>query len=166
MPAIPQAAVLLAVAGMSVQIAGFSGLLAAFRRGGRWKPIDLYRLRQIPELGLATALIAVVYFPAADILGNAGNAVRLASGFALVFTAWHIGVLLFRGRRLQVWWASLTSRLVQILIDAGILLTAAVGVFTAAAGFFELVLVFMLARQIFAFVLVLADLVGGDESGP
>jgi hypothetical protein len=149
---------------MSVQIAGFSGLLAAFRRGGRWKPIDLYRLRQVPELGLATALIAVVYFPLADILGNTGIAIRLASSFALVFTTWHIAVLLFRGRKLQVWWASLTSRFFQILIDAGILLTAAVGVIVGAAGVFELVLVFMLARQIFAFVLVLADLVAGDES--
>ena len=50
---LPPLPYLLSVAGLGMTLAGFSGLVAAFRRGGVWKPIDAYRLRQIPEMALA-----------------------------------------------------------------------------------------------------------------
>lgn len=51
---IPADGFLLSISGLGVSLAGFSGLVAAFRRGAQWKPLDSYRLRQIPEMGLAT----------------------------------------------------------------------------------------------------------------
>jgi len=158
-------AVVLAIAGMSVQVAGFAGLLAALRRSGRWKPIDVYRLRQIPEIGIATALLAVAYFPLAELTSSSAVALRTAAALAVIFTAAHVVTLFFRGRTVGAWWASRTSRVTQILIDVAVFVMAGVTIIIPDGGAFELLLAILLARQMLAFVLVLTDLASGGSSG-
>jgi hypothetical protein len=49
------------VAALSVTLAGFAGMVAAFRRGSELMPIDIYRLRQIAEFGLARPMPAISF---------------------------------------------------------------------------------------------------------
>jgi len=46
---IPQLSFLFSIAGLSVTLSGFSGLVAAFRRSDNLRRVDAYRLRQIPD---------------------------------------------------------------------------------------------------------------------
>jgi hypothetical protein len=96
--ALPQAPFLFSIAGLSVTLVGFSGLVAALRRDSPRTALDAYRLRQIPEMALAAALIALITLPLADVAGSATTAIRIASGLALVFTIAHTGVLYRRVR--------------------------------------------------------------------
>jgi hypothetical protein len=80
---IPSTAFLLSVAGLGVSLAGFSGLVAAFRRGATWQKIDAYRLRQIPEMGLAASVLALLTIPLADTVHDASATIHIASGAAL-----------------------------------------------------------------------------------
>ena len=48
---IPESGFLLSITGLGVMLAGFSGLVGAFRGGTTLKPMDAYRLRQIPDVG-------------------------------------------------------------------------------------------------------------------
>ena len=48
---IPESGLLLSITGLGVMLAGFSGLVGAFRGSTTLKPMDAYRLRQIPDVG-------------------------------------------------------------------------------------------------------------------
>ena len=148
------------IAGLSVSLAGFSGLVVAFRRGGPLTPTDAYRLRQIPEIGLTTALMAVGSVPVADTVGVGSPAVRIMSGFALVFTTAHIATLWARRRKMQLrqdMSATLRDGLVFLAIIAGAGFSIAIG----SAVAYEWLLALMLARPMVAFVMVLADVASG-----
>jgi len=67
---LPQAAFLFSIAGLSLSLAGFSGLVAAFKRGAPLNPIDAFRLRELPEMALATTFLAVLTIPLIDALHN------------------------------------------------------------------------------------------------
>ena len=149
---------LFSIAGLSVSLAGFSGLVVAFRRGGPWTPIDAYRLRQIPEIGLTTALIAVVSLPLADSVGP--WAVRLMGALALVFTAAHIAILWVRRRRMQIH-QGLPIAVRDGLVIAAISVSAGVTIAIGSAVAYEWLLASMLSRPMVAFVMVLADVANG-----
>lgn len=150
-----QNAYLFSIAGLSVTLAGFSGLVSAFRRGGQWKPTDAFRLRQISEMGLATAFITLASIPFTEIT-DLTTAIRVASGAAFVFTCLHVGFLLVRGRNL---WRGfdLSAKASAVIIDLVVLGMAATGVLLATVPAYEGVLVLLLARPMVAFVLVLRD---------
>ena len=137
-------ACLFSIAGLSVTLAGFSGLVSAFRRGGPWKLTDAFRLRQTSEMGLATAFITLASVPLAEIT-DVATAVRVASGIAFIFTCLHVAFLQLRGRNL---WRE---------FDLVVLSMAAIGIVLATVPAYEAVLVLMLARPMVAFVLVLRD---------
>lgn len=156
----PPAAFLFSIAGLSVTLAGFSGLVAAFRRGAEWQPIDSYRLRQIPEMGLATALLVLATIPLQDTTHDAKVALQIAGGFALLFTVTHSMVLATRSRRLGLeltaaYWAA------PAIIDVAIVAIGAVCLALGTSTAFEWLLVAMLARPMLAFVLVLAEVPPG-----
>lgn len=155
MAGLPQIPFLLSIAGLSVTLAGFSGLVAAFRRGSAWRPMDAFRLRQIPEMGLAAALVALATFPLADTFG-AATAVRLTSGLGLAFTFGHSLLLLVRSRR-QKLDLSLRSLAGPIVTNLAILVAAGVGIVGGGATALEWLLVFLLGRPMLAFVLVLGE---------
>ena len=60
---ITEAPFLFSIAALPVSLAGFAGLVAAFRRGGAWEAIHLFRLREIAEFGFANAFIALLPVP-------------------------------------------------------------------------------------------------------
>ena len=153
---IPQLGFLFSIAGLSVSLAGFSGLVAAFRRGDQLRPVDAYRLRQIPEMGLATALIALLTIPLADTTGSGAITIRFAGGLALLYTILHIVALSARGRRRhfrQPTAGKVAAGVIRIAIGA--VSGACIALGTASA--FEWLLIFLLARPMLAFVLVLTD---------
>ena len=156
----PPAALLFSVAGLSLSLAGFSGLVAAFRRGAPLQPIDAFRLKELPEMALATTFLAVLTLPLVDVIGNPKASIQLASGAAMLFTVAHVIRLLGRVRTLGI----SQSAGKQVLITVAnvlILLTGAVSLATGSVAAYEWLLVFMLARPMLAFVIVLAEVAPG-----
>ena len=157
---IPPTPVLLSVAGLGVSLAGFSGLVAAFRRGATWQRVDTYRLHQIPEIGLAASLLALVTIPLAESLRDDAGTIRVAAAAALAFSIVHIVTLIRRARRMEVHltvarWAAVS------LIDVVLLTVGVVAVVFPTTAAYEWLLVVMLARPMLAFVFVLADAAEG-----
>ncbi|HEX2680115.1 MAG TPA: hypothetical protein VHQ03_02350 [Candidatus Dormibacteraeota bacterium] len=157
----PAEAFLLSIAGLGVSLAGFSGLVAAFRRGAGWKPLDAYRLRQIPEMGLATAVTSLATIPTAGMLGAATSAIRAVAVLALAFTLVQVLVLWFRARAMGFKLSTLNVW-VAAGIDLGVYVAGAAAIVTAAAWALEWTLILLLARPMLAFVLVLADVSAPD----
>ena len=153
----PQTAFLFSIAGLSVTLSGFSGLVAAFRRGGEWKGIDAYRLRQIPEMGLATALLVLATIPLSETVRSASVAIQLAALVAVVFTFSHGVVLLIRARR-QALKLTPGNFAFALVIDVTILALGATAIVVGSPTAFEWLLVSMLARPMLAFVLALTEL--------
>jgi hypothetical protein len=158
---IPLSTDLIAIAGLGVTLAGFSGLVAAFRRSGQWKPLDSYRLLQIPEMGLSTALIALATIPLALTVGSGRAAIQWASGLALIFVIGQVVVLITRARAMGIELPRGGT------ISAGLVDTATflVGAYSLALGSlpaFEWLLLLLLARTMLAFVLVMADMPSDD----
>ena len=151
---LPQAAFLFSVAGIGMTLAGFSGLVAAFRRGGVWEPIDAFRLRQIPEMALATTLLALITGPLADSTGSATAAIRITASLGLAFTLGHVVVLAIRARKLQI---KLPREGVigATVVDLAIIGTAAVCIGSGGQVVYEWLLILFLGRPMVAFALVL-----------
>lgn len=153
----PQTALLLSIAGLSVTLSGFSGLVAAFRRGGEWEKIDAFRLRQIPEMALATALLVMATIALGDTLRRASAALQVAAVLAIAFTFGHAIALLVRARREGIRLTAANSAL-AISIDLAILGLGIVALILASSAAFEWLLVAMLTRPMLAFVLALTEL--------
>jgi hypothetical protein len=153
---IPQLGFLFSIAGLSVTLSGFSGLVAAFRRGDHLRPVDAYRLRQIPEMGLATALLVLVTIPLADTTGSGAISIRIAGGLALVFTTLHILALSARGRRTKFRQPT-AGKVAAGVIRLAIGVTTGACIALGASSVYEWLLIFLLARPMLAFVLVLTD---------
>ncbi len=146
---------LLSIAGLGVTLAGFSGLAFAFRRGAALKPMDAYRLRQIPEMGLAVAIVALVTIPLLDTV-RPHAAIQIASGAVLLFTVWHILALNLRLQRLKL--RQTTEGLTAAgLINVAVLIVGAASLAVGSPVAYEWVLVLLLARTTLAFVLVISD---------
>lgn len=154
---IPEAPFLFSVAALSVTLAGFAGLVSAFRRGGGWTPMDVFRLREIAEFGLGNALVALVLIPASTTLGDSTSALRLAATLGLVFVIGHSLLLIRRHGILALppgrWWYGLGA-----ILDVGAIATGIAAAVGGSIGLFEWQLLFMLARPMLVFVLVLASL--------
>lgn len=156
----PALAFLLSIIGLSVSLTGFSGLVAAFKRGVPLQPIDAYRLRQIPEMALATGFIALISLALADTVGEAPTAIRIAGGAGLLFTIAHIVVLIARTRTMNTR-LNRTTWLVAATIDTAVLVAGVVTVVVGTAGAYEWLLVLMIARPGLAFLLALTDITVG-----
>jgi hypothetical protein len=137
-------------------LAGFAGLVAAFRRGGQWKALDAYRQRQIPEMALATALIALLTMPLENTVAESASVVRIVAALGLAFTFGHMVALIARSRAFGIKLATVN------VVAAGVIDVTVLGlaVLTLVSGdpvAFEWLLVSMLARPMVAFVVVLGD---------
>lgn len=152
----PQAGFLFSIAGLSVTPVGFSGLVAALRRDVPQSTLRPYRLRQIPEMALISALVALIALPPADSTSDSAVAIRAASATALVLTVGHVVMLLRRVQpsKLEL---SRTDWAAASIVDAVIILFALVAVVLATAGSFEWLLVVVIARPAVAFVMALTD---------
>lgn len=157
---LPPTPVLLSVAGLGVSLAGFSGLVAAFRRGATWQKVDSYRLRQIPEMGLAASVLALLTIPLADTLRDDTTTIRIAATAALVFSAFHMGTLARRIQRMEIH-LSRPRWILVVIIDLVVVITCAAAIILGTPAAYEWLLVVMLFRPMLAFVLVLADVAEG-----
>jgi hypothetical protein len=154
---IPEAAYLFSVAALSVTLAGFAGLVAAFRRGPELMPIDIYRLRQIAEFGLGNALIALSIIPLSTTTGDLTLAVRICGAIGLVFIFVGAALLLRRRRGLGVRGQAGVNPII-VIIDLAAIASGVATVLVGSVGLLEWELLFLLARPMLAFTFVLASL--------
>ena len=152
----PQSAFLFSIAGLSFTLVGFSALIAALGRDGQRTELIRYRLRQIPEMALASALVALTTLPLVDTTGSATTAIRFGAALALGFTVAHVGLLL-RRLRSQPFRLAWSTRVSAVLIDASLIAVAIVALVIANPASYEWLLVLMLTRAAVAFVLALGD---------
>ena len=141
----PPTAFLLSIAGLGISLAGFSGLVAALRRGTQWKPLDVYRLRQIPEMGLATSMLAMASFALGETIGSAPAVIRYATVVAAAFTLSHVVVLSVRARRMGIRLTS-TNFWTAGILDIALIAVAGVSLWQASAASYEWLLILFLAR--------------------
>jgi uncharacterized YccA/Bax inhibitor family protein len=82
---IPEAPFAFSIAALSVTLAGFAGLVVAFRRGAEWNPMDVFRLREIGEFGLGNALLALLLIPLSTTTGDVETALRTCGALGILF---------------------------------------------------------------------------------
>jgi hypothetical protein len=99
---ISEAPFFFSVTAVNVTLAGFSGLVAAFRRGEQLRSAEVFHLRGIAETGLANALIAWMTIPVATIRGDLRTAIRILSLVVLAYVGVQIAVFARRQRRMSV----------------------------------------------------------------
>lgn len=154
---IPEAPFLFSVAALSVTLAGFAGLVAAFSRGGAWTAMTVFRLREIAEFGLGNALVALLIIPLATTLGDLAAALRVCAAIGIVFVVVG-GLVLMRRRRTQELPPALGWYVLGGATDVGAIGAGIATAIAGTVGLFEWQLLFLLARPMLAFVLVLASL--------
>jgi hypothetical protein len=71
--------VLLTLAGLALSVAGFAGLVGAFRAGEAWTRTDVWRLHNIVRLSFVTMFLALVPVTVFALTGDEPLAIRLAS---------------------------------------------------------------------------------------
>jgi hypothetical protein len=147
---------LFAIAGISGSLAGLAGLVAGLRRGSDVRPMDLYRLREIVEFAFANAFLALSTIPLALIVGNVGDALRVAGVAALVYSIVHVAVL-FRRSRQHALPTSRSWYLGAATLNLATYATVIATVATGSMGAYESLLLVFLARPMYAFLLVLAS---------
>src|SRR5262245_36668386 len=151
----PPSAFLYSIAGLSISLSGFAGLVVSFRRGGQWTAFDTYQARQMPEIGLATALVAIMTLPLVDLLGSA-SALRVLAWVAVAVTLLHNLTLFLRRRQ-----GHIKRGVPVVFMDSFVAIAAlTAGVFTIVLGTvvaFEWLLAFMFARSAVAFGAVVRE---------
>jgi hypothetical protein len=143
----------LTMAGISLSLAGFAGLLASFREPtAPWTVVDLWRLRRIVNRSFVSVFVALIPVPIFGIVGDEGAAFRIASAVfaALVFV--DVVVITPEWRRL---WPGDRSLYVAWVISGSIGLLLLANVAFASAGVYELGLVLVLLWPAAIFMRVL-----------
>jgi hypothetical protein len=132
----------LTMAGISLSLAGFAGLLASFREPTEsWNVVDLWRLRRIVNRSFASVLVALIPIPIFGIIGDEGAAVRIASAVFAAIVLYDLGMLTPEWRRL---WPGDRSLYVAWVVSGSIGLLLLANVAFASAGVYELGLVLIL----------------------
>jgi hypothetical protein len=152
----------LAIAGLSLSLAGLAGLVAGLRRGDGLRPLDSYRLREIVEFAFANALLALAVFPTATLTGSVDTAVRLAASVGIIYLVAVATVLFTRLRHAEI--AMTMWVRVAVVLDVVILAAALATIGTGSSAALEIVLIMFLARPMMAFLFVLASF-DADVSG-
>jgi hypothetical protein len=158
---IPEAPFFTAVATVSMTLAGFSGLLIAFRRGDQLRKVDMFHLRGIAETGLANALLALLTIAIATLIGDLQTAIRALAGLVLAFIGFQVAVFTWRQRQLSVRIA-VPQAIGAAVIDLAAVGLAVVTIVVRAVGIYETLLLMLLARPMWDFVRVLRDMGGPD----
>jgi hypothetical protein len=132
----------LTMAGISLSLAGFAGLLASFREPtDSWTVVDLWRLQRIVNRSFASVFVALIPIPIFGIIGDEGGAVRIASAVFAAIVFFDVAMITPEWRRL---WPGDRSLYVASVISGSIGLLLLVNVAFASAGVYELGLVLIL----------------------
>ena len=164
---VPEGPFLFAIGGMSLSLAGLAGLVATLRRGiaGEFSILDRFRLREIVEFAFANALFALVLVPMSATAGSTDAAVRVLSTVAIGYQLAVVVVLYRRqlARRLPIerGWAAFVG-----LLNVLIAIAAGAGLAWGAVTAYQWLLIFLLARPMVAFVVVLASFERPDGPAP
>jgi hypothetical protein len=158
---IPEAPFFTAAATVSMTLAGFSGLLIAFRRGDPLRSVDLFHLRGIAETGIANTLLALLTIAIATLIGDLQSATRTLAAIVLAFLGFQIAVFARRQRRLSVR-TGLPHAVGAVAIDIAAVIFAVITIVVRAVGIYEVLLLLVLARPMWDFVRVLRDMGGPD----
>lgn len=156
MPGLPQVAFLLSIVGLSVSLAGFSGLVAAIRRGAPYHPIDGYRLRQIPEMALPAGFLALATLALADTTGSASRTIQVGGGAAVLFVLANTLVLIERARSMGVT-ISLIDGGAAAVLNLAVISFGVAALISPTTAVYEWVLTLLIARPGAAFLLALSD---------
>jgi hypothetical protein len=156
---IPEAGFFFAIASISVTLAGFSGLVAAFRRGDQLQPREVFHLRTIAEVGLANAVIALMTIPLAALSGDLNEAIRLGADIVVVSIIIQLPRFMWRQRSMGVR-VGRADAIGFVLLDLTAMALAIVTVVTESVGAYELLMLLILARPMWDFVRVLRSLAG------
>jgi hypothetical protein len=159
---IPEAPFLFSIAGLSATVAGLAGLVVGLRRGTDLRPLDRYRLREIVEFCFANVVLAVGLVPLSVISGSVPAAVRVASGVALVYIVLTVAFLIRRSRIDGIPWTAGWVAFVSV-VNIGMFGLGVLALVTGSIGWYEALLVFLLSRPMFAFLLVIDP---ANESRP
>jgi hypothetical protein len=154
---IPEAPFLFSIAALSASLAGLAGLVVGLRRGSDLRVIDHFRLRQIVEFAFANVILAVGIVPLVSISGSVEATVRIASGVALTYA---IGSGLYLIRRARLEGLSWTIGWVTgvIVLNVAMIVSGVVAIVTGSIGWYEVTLVLLLGRPMFAFLLVIESI--------
>jgi uncharacterized membrane protein YgdD (TMEM256/DUF423 family) len=156
---ISEASFFFTIAAISVTLAGFSGLVAAFRRKDQLSITDVFHLRTIAEVGLANALIALLTVPIATLSGDLSTAVRVGGTLVLASVLVQLPLFARRQRSMGVR-VGRAHALGFIALDLMAIALAVVTFVTESVGTYEVLMVLLLARPMWDFVRVLRSLAG------
>jgi hypothetical protein len=132
----------LTMAGISLSLAGFAGLLASFRDASQpWTVTDLWRLRRIVNRSFASLFLALIPVPLFGIIGDEAAAVRIASAIFAAIVLADVVLLTPEWRRL---WPEDRGLYLAWSISGSIALLLFANVLFASAGVYELGLVLVL----------------------
>jgi hypothetical protein len=132
----------LTMAGISLSLAGFAGLLASFREPTEsWTLVDLWRLRRIVNRSFASVFVALIPIPIFGIIGDEGAAFRVASAVFAALVLFDMVVITPEWRRL---WPGDRSLYVAWVISGSIGLLLVANVAFVSGGVYELGLVLIL----------------------
>jgi hypothetical protein len=152
---IAEAPFLFSVAALSVSLAGFAGLIAAFRRGAEWRPIDIFRLREIVEFGFVNAVLALLMVPLVATTRDISRSVSIVCGLTALYLVVTTLLLVRRQRGLDLP-TSLAWYLPAGTTGAITLTVALIGAGSGEIVWLLWLFLFMLWRPMLAFVFVLA----------
>ena len=141
----------LSLAGLGLSVAGFAGLVSAFRRRDEgWTRTELWRLRTIARLSFTLVFLALLPFPLFALSGDEVLVIRLMSALVVLL---YVGDIVAPRFDRDNW--SSRSWLASALVDAAFALVSLVNLFVAQTGLLELALILRLLHPINLFLRVL-----------
>lgn len=141
----------LSMAGLGVSVAGFSGLVTAFRRReDGWTRAELWRLRAIPRLSFILVFLALSPFPLYALTGDEALVIRIVSGLLVLA---HLSEVIGPRFEMENWPGQ--SWLVNAGANSTVALLSVINIFTAQTGLLELALLLWLVHPVDLFVRVL-----------
>jgi hypothetical protein len=141
----------LSLAGLGLSVAGFAGLVSAFRRRDEgWTRTELWRLRTIARLSFTLVFLALLPFPFFALIGDEVLVIRLLSVLVVLL---YVGDIVAPGFDRQNWPGH--SWLASALVDAAFALVSLVNLFVGQTGLLELALILRLLHPVNLFLRVL-----------
>jgi hypothetical protein len=141
----------LSMAGLGLSVAGFAGLVSAFRRRDEgWTRTELWRLRTIARLSFVLVFLALLVFPLYALSGDETAVIRVLSASIVLL---YLGEIIAPGFDRTNWPGR--SWLYSALVDALFALVSLVNLVAGQTGLLELALVLRLLHPVNLFLKVL-----------